>query len=110
MVELIIDRSYCKYQAIQNLKASAAGRSGVENIKAEAPAELPNNRPIDSKEKKEMTGGTSSELPKRPSSSVLPSDFFDQNAKRLKTGKDIGLHEILFIHVCLRLYMVFLKP
>ncbi|KAA0045858.1 hypothetical protein IC582_024851 [Cucumis melo] len=74
------------HEAIQNLKASAAGRSGVENIKAEAHAELPNNRSLDSK--KEMTG-TSSELPKRPSSSVLPSDFFDQNAKRLKTGKDI---------------------
>ncbi|KAG6581231.1 hypothetical protein SDJN03_21233, partial [Cucurbita argyrosperma subsp. sororia] len=76
-------RSY----AINNLKANAAGRSGVNDIKAAAPAELPKSRPIDLKEQKAVTG-TSTEFPKHQSSSVLPSDFFDQNVKRLKTGKD----------------------
>ena len=89
---------YYKWQAINNLKANAAGRSGVNNIKAEAPTELPDSKPIDSREQKASTG-TSTELPKRQSSSVLPPDFFDQSAKRLKTGKEIGMHEILIMHV-----------
>ncbi|XP_038881204.1 zinc finger protein 830 [Benincasa hispida] len=76
------------HEAIKNLKANAAGRSGVNNIKTEAPAELPKSRPTDLKEQKAKTG-TSTELPKRQSSSVLPSDFFDHNAKRLKTGNDV---------------------
>ncbi|KAG7036690.1 Zinc finger protein [Cucurbita argyrosperma subsp. argyrosperma] len=75
------------HEAINNLKANAAGRSGVNNIKAEAPTELPDSKPIDSREQKASTG-TSTELPKRQSSSVLPPDFFDQSAKRLKTGKE----------------------
>ncbi|XP_022983328.1 zinc finger protein 830-like [Cucurbita maxima] len=75
------------HEAINNLKANAAGRSGVNDIKAAAPTELPKSRPIDLKEQKAMTE-TSTEFPKRQSSSVLPSDFFDQNVKRLKTGKD----------------------
>lgn len=78
-------------QAINNIKANAAGLTRVNNVKAESTAELPKSKPEHSTYLRGAKDKASGELPKAHSPSVLPPDFFDnKEAKRQKTGKNLS--------------------
>ncbi|XP_041002426.1 zinc finger protein 830 isoform X1 [Juglans microcarpa x Juglans regia] len=77
------------HEAINSIKASAAGLTRVSNAKSEPHKELSKVKPEQSTELHIVKPECSMEVPKRQSSAVLPPDFFDNSeAKRLKTGKD----------------------
>ncbi|GMP32454.1 hypothetical protein CsSME_00006206 [Camellia sinensis var. sinensis] len=76
------------HEAINNVKANAAGLTRVNNAKVESPIELPKQKNEHSTELRDSKPEASMELPKRPSS-VLPPDFFDNNKTKMqKTGMD----------------------
>ncbi|XP_027192403.1 protein ABA AND ROS SENSITIVE 1-like [Cicer arietinum] len=73
-------------EAISNLKANAAGLTKHNNAKTDIPKAKP-EQPSASQFKVPQS---SQEVPKPQSSSVLPSDFFDNNdAKKTRSGKDL---------------------
>uniref|UniRef100_A0A5B6YX82 C2H2-type domain-containing protein n=1 Tax=Davidia involucrata TaxID=16924 RepID=A0A5B6YX82_DAVIN len=77
------------HEAINNVKANAAGLTRVDNVKAEPPVVLLKPKPECSTELHNAKPDTSAGLPKPRSSSVLPPDFFDnQETKRQKKGMD----------------------
>ncbi|KAL6959623.1 hypothetical protein U1Q18_039777 [Sarracenia purpurea var. burkii] len=77
------------HEAINNMKANAAGLTRVNNVKAEYPGDLPKFRPKLSTELCDSKPEASSELPKARSPSLLPPDFFDnKETKRQKAGMD----------------------
>ncbi|KAG2715214.1 hypothetical protein I3760_03G067000 [Carya illinoinensis] len=77
------------HEAINSIKASAAGLTRVSNVKSEPHKELSKVKSEQSTELHIVKPECSMEVPKRQSSAVLPPDFFDKReAKRLKTGKD----------------------
>ncbi|XP_057500988.1 protein ABA AND ROS SENSITIVE 1-like isoform X2 [Actinidia eriantha] len=77
------------YEAINKVKANAAGQTRVNNVMAVFPAELSKRKPEPSTELRDSKSEASVELPKSRSSSMLPPDFFDNNeTKRQKTGMD----------------------
>ncbi|GMP32460.1 hypothetical protein CsSME_00006206 [Camellia sinensis var. sinensis] len=77
------------HEAINNVKANAAGLTRVNNAKVESPIELPKQKNEHSTELRDSKPEASMELPKRPSS-VLPPDFFDNNKTKMqKTGEDL---------------------
>ncbi|XP_052194022.1 protein ABA AND ROS SENSITIVE 1 isoform X2 [Diospyros lotus] len=67
------------HEAINNVKANAAGLARVSNIKTESPVELPRPKSGHSSELHDSRPEVSMELTKARSSSVLPPDFFDNN-------------------------------
>ncbi|KAI8018996.1 Zinc finger protein 830 [Camellia lanceoleosa] len=76
------------HEAINNVKANAAGLTRVNNAKVESPIELPKQKNEHSTELRDSKLEASMELLKRPSS-VLPPDFFDNNKTKMqKTGMD----------------------
>ncbi|XP_059623231.1 protein ABA AND ROS SENSITIVE 1 [Cornus florida] len=75
------------HEAISKVKANAAGVTHVNNVKAEPPVELRKPKPVDTMELQNAKPEPSTGLPKPRPSSVLPSDFFDnQEKKRQKVG------------------------
>ncbi|PSS21450.1 Zinc finger protein [Actinidia chinensis var. chinensis] len=77
------------HEAINKVKANAAGQTRVNNVKAVFPAELSKRKPEPSTELRDSKSEASVELPKSQTSSMLPPDFFDKNeTKRQKTGMD----------------------
>ncbi|XP_050228057.1 protein ABA AND ROS SENSITIVE 1 [Mercurialis annua] len=64
------------HEAINNLKANAAGRSHVNTTKPEANTESPTPSHTNNSKLRD-TGEASTKLTKPQSSSVLPADFFD---------------------------------
>lgn len=82
-------------QAINSIKASAAGLTRVSNAKSEPHKELSKVKPEQSTELHIVKPECSMEAPKRQSSAVLPADFFDNSeAKRLKTGENLDVEEV----------------
>lgn len=76
-------------QAINSIKASAAGLTRVSNAKSEPHKELSKVKPEPSTELHIVKPEGSVGVPKRQSSAMLPPDFFDNSeAKRLKTGEN----------------------
>ncbi|PSS36641.1 Zinc finger protein [Actinidia chinensis var. chinensis] len=77
------------HEAINKVKANAAGQTRVNNVKAVSPSELTKHNPEHSTELRDSKSEAFVELPKSRSSSVLPPDFFDNSeTKRQKTGID----------------------
>lgn len=77
------------HEAINTIKASAAGLTRANNVKAEPHKELIKSKPERSTELHSFKPERSTESQKNQSSSVLPPDFFDNNEmKKQKTGKD----------------------
>ncbi|KAK7836640.1 protein ABA AND ROS SENSITIVE 1 [Quercus suber] len=76
------------HEAINTIKANAAGLTRVNNVKAEPHKELIKPK---STELHSVKPESSTEVPKnQSSSSVLPPNFFDNNeTKKLKPGKDL---------------------
>ncbi|KAJ4978996.1 hypothetical protein NE237_009776 [Protea cynaroides] len=75
------------YEAIQNVKASAAGLSRVNGGKSETPAEVHEPEFKYPKEVQKARSEAPKELPKPRSSSMLPEGFFDNpDTKRQRTG------------------------
>nr|POF24213.1 hypothetical protein CFP56_12629 [Quercus suber] len=76
------------HEAINTIKANAAGLTWVNNVKAEPHKELIKPKSVQSTESHSVKAECSTELPKNQSS-MLPPNFFDNNdTKMLKTGKD----------------------
>ncbi|XP_057500997.1 protein ABA AND ROS SENSITIVE 1-like isoform X2 [Actinidia eriantha] len=74
------------HEAINKVKANAAGQTRVNNVKAVSPSELTKHNPEHSIELRDSKSEAFVELPKSRSSSVLPPDFFDNSeTKRQKT-------------------------
>ncbi|KAF3956108.1 hypothetical protein CMV_018739 [Castanea mollissima] len=79
-------------QAINTIKANAAGLTRVNNVKAEPHKELIKPKSVHSTESHSVKAEHSTELPKNQSSSVLPPNFFDNNdTKKLKTEESSNL-------------------
>ncbi|XP_042485957.1 protein ABA AND ROS SENSITIVE 1 isoform X2 [Macadamia integrifolia] len=75
------------HEAIQNVKASAAGLSRVNGGKSDAPVEVPRPESKFPKELQKTNSVAPKELYKVRSSSVLPEGFFDSpDTKRQRTG------------------------
>uniref|UniRef100_A0A2N9HDN9 C2H2-type domain-containing protein n=1 Tax=Fagus sylvatica TaxID=28930 RepID=A0A2N9HDN9_FAGSY len=75
------------HEAINTIKASAAGLTRANNVKAEPHKELIKSKPERSTELHSFKPERSTESQKNQSSSVLPPDFFDNNEmKKQKTG------------------------
>ncbi|XP_047313489.1 protein ABA AND ROS SENSITIVE 1 [Impatiens glandulifera] len=83
------------HEAIENVKANAAGHTRVKDKKTEPSKELPTSKLEQSKELPPTQPESSSGVPKARSSASLPSDFFDNSeTKKQKTGTDPGREEI----------------
>lgn len=77
-------------QAISNVKANAAAVNKVTSVKPET-TRLPKPKPEHSVESHHNKPEPSTGLPKPRPSSILPSDFFDnQETKKQKTGKSLS--------------------
>ena len=63
-------------QAINTIKANAAGLTWVNNVKAEPHKELIKPKSVNSTESHSVKAEHSTELPKNQSSSMLPPNFF----------------------------------
>jgi zinc finger protein 830 len=96
-------------QAINTIKASAAGLTRANNVKAEPHKELIKSKPERSTELHSFKPERSTESQKNQSSSVLPPDFFDNNEmKKQKTGKNLYLIFHLFIITIICQYYYYL--
>lgn len=74
-------------QAINNLKASAAAQSRSNGVQSGSSKELPKAKNNDRDELHEHKPEASMGPPKSRPSSVLPSDFFDnQETKKQRSG------------------------
>ncbi|XP_054799068.1 protein ABA AND ROS SENSITIVE 1 isoform X2 [Prosopis cineraria] len=76
-------------EAINNLKANAAGLAQQSHAKPVADTKLPKPKPENASESQSKMLNHSQESPKPPPSSVLPPDFFDDNsARKPRSEKD----------------------
>lgn len=77
------------HEAINSIKAGAAGLTQVNKVKPEPHKKLSQPKPEHSADLHSVKPEHSTELLKRQSSAVLPPGFFDDNeTKKLKIGKD----------------------
>jgi hypothetical protein len=87
-------------QAINSIKAGAAGLTQVNNVKPEPQKKLSQPKPEHSADLHSIKPEHSTELLKRQSSAVLPPDFFDDNeTKKLKIGNNLYLSFIFIIMI-----------